>query len=371
MMQNGKISSCQFLVLVIFFTVGTSILLIPATLTSQVKQDAWIAAILGLVIGLVVIWLFTIIASWFPKLTYIQINEKIFGKILGKMISILVIFMAIIYTSVLITYSGAFLITQMYPKTPMVYLNVLMVLIVVMAVRLGLETIARTAEILIFVFFFLFIFLAVSISPQIDVENLEPFFQVKINTLFKSSLGLIATSSVNAIVLLLIFPAFVKEVEKARKYFFVGNIIGGVVVIVITLLCIFVLGSNTTARQVYPSYALAKVINIGDFLTRIESLMATLWIMGLFFKATIYFYVATFGLSQILNMKDYRPLTYPLGLIIVVLSVITFPNIVYLQTFASETIVSFSLVIGLFFPLLLVVVYMMRRKKLKKDPDHS
>ena len=99
--------------------------------------------------------------------------------------------------------------------------------------------------------------------------------------------------------------------------------------------------------------------------------MATLWIMGLFFKVSIYFYVATFGLSQILNLKDYRPLTYPLGLIVVVLSVIIFPNIVYQQTFNSETAVSFSLIIGLFFPLLLVAVYMMRKKKLKKDPDHS
>ena len=235
-MQNGKISSFQFLVLVIFFTVGTSILFIPGVLTNQVKQDAWIAAILGLVIGLVVIWLFTFIASWFPKLTYIQINEKVFGKILGKMISFLVILMAIIYTTVLISYSGVFLITQLYPKTPMVYLNVLMALIMVMAVRLGLETIARTAEILIFVFFFLFIFLAVSISPQIDVENLEPFFQVNINTLFKSSLGLTVVSSVNAIVLLIIFPAFIKEVGKLRKYFFVGNIIGGIVIVVITLI---------------------------------------------------------------------------------------------------------------------------------------
>ena len=370
-MQNGKISSFQFLVLVIFFTVGTSILLIPAILTSQVKQDAWIAAIVGLLIGLLFIWLFTFIASWFPKLTYIQINEKVFGKIFGKMISIIVILVAIIYTTVLISYSGIFLITQLYPKTPLVFLNLLMVLIMVMAVRLGLETIARTAEILIFVFLFLFIFLAVSISPQINTENLEPFFQANINPLFKSSLGLAVVTSVNSIFLLLIFPAYVKEVEKARKYFFVGNIIGGIVIVVITLLCIIVLGSNTTARQIYPSYALAKVINIGDFITRIESLMASLWIMGLFFKVSIYFYAATFGLSQILNMKDYRPLTYPLGLIIIVLSVIIFPNIDYQETFTSETTVSISLVIGLFFPLLLVAIYMIRKKKLKKDPDHS
>ena len=43
--------------------------------------------------------------------------EKVFGKIFGKMISIIVILVAITYTAVLISYSGIFLITQMYPNT--------------------------------------------------------------------------------------------------------------------------------------------------------------------------------------------------------------------------------------------------------------
>jgi spore germination protein KB len=370
-MQNGKISSFQFLVLVIFFTVGTSILIIPSNLAKEVKQDAWIVSIIGTGIGLLVIWLFTTIAMWFPKLTYTQINEKIFGKILGKMISILFVLMTILYVSALLAHAGIFLITQMYPKTPMVFLNIMMALIMVMAVRLGLETIARSAEILIFVFFFLFILLTLTISPQIDLVNLEPFFQTKISSLFRSSIGLVAVSSISAIVLFMIFPAFVNEVKKARKNLFIGNLIGGLVIVIFTLLCIFVLGSNTTARQVYPTYALAKVINIGDFITRIEAGMASLWILGLFFKMVIYFYAAIFGLTQILNLKDYRPLSYPLGIIVVVLSLIIFPNIAYQDTFDAKVAIPLSLVIGLFFPLLLCLVYAFRRKKLKKDPDHS
>ncbi len=37
--------------------------------------------------------------------------------------------------------------------------------------------------------------------------------------------------------------------------------------------------------------------------------MATLWIIALYFKATLYFYASVLGMAQILNLKDYRPLT--------------------------------------------------------------
>ncbi|MEK4485893.1 endospore germination permease [Psychrobacillus sp. FSL H8-0484] len=370
-MQNGKINSFQFLVLVVFFSVGTSILYVPSILSSQVKQDAWIVAIIGTGIGQLVIWLFTTIAMWFPTLTYTEVNEKIFGKIIGKTISFLFVLMCILYTSALLSHSGTFLITQMFPKTPILALNILMALLVVIAVRLGLETIARSAEIFIFVFLFLFILLTLTISPKINFENLEPFFQENIGSLLHSSIAVVVVSSVNSIVLFMIFPAFIKDIEKAKKNFFIGNAIGGIIVSIITLLCIFVLGSTTTARQVYPSYALAKVINVGNFLTRIEALMATLWILGLFFKAVLYFYAAIFGLKQIFNLKDYRSLTSSLGVIIVVLSVIIFPNILYQLKFDSKVSIALSLIIGFFFPLLLVVIYTIRKKKLKKDPDHS
>src|SRR5690606_18510629 len=106
--------------------------------------------------------------------------------------------MVILYASALIAQSSIFLITQMYPETPITFINLLMVIIVVMAVRLGIETIARSAEIFIFFYFFLFIILVLTISPQIDVENIEPLFQSKMSTLFNSSFKLTAVSTVNS-----------------------------------------------------------------------------------------------------------------------------------------------------------------------------
>ncbi|WP_391122827.1 GerAB/ArcD/ProY family transporter [Psychrobacillus sp. L3] len=366
-MQKTKINSFQFLVLVIFFTVGTSILELPSALAAYSKQDAWIASIIGTIIGILVIWFFTKIAAWFPNLTYVQINEKILGKWFGKFSATLFVSLCLLYTASLLSHSGLFLASQLFPNTPIVVVNILMTFILIMGIRLGLETVARSAEILIFIFLFLYIGLVIFIIPEIDVHNIEPFFISKLGPLLKSSIMITVISSVNAIVLLMIFPSLINEYEKGRKSFFLGNIIGGIVIIIVTVLCIFVLGSSTTARQIYPSYILARQINIGNFINRIEVLMAALWIICLYIKTSIYFYAGTMGLAQIFNLKDYRPMTYPLGIIIIVLSVIIAPNFISQANFDATTSTSLSIVIGIFIPLLLTIVYIIRKKQLKKS----
>lgn len=367
MMQDVKINSYQFLVLVTLFTIGTSIKILPSGLAAEAKQDAWIAATLGTGIGLLVIWLFCTIAQWFPHLTFIQINEKLFGKWVGKIVSLLFVSMSFLYTSILLYYSGTFININAMPNTPMVVLNILMAMIIVMGVRLGLETIARSAEILIVVFFVLFLILVVFISPEIKFENIQPVFEVGTKAIVRSSIFLVVTSSVNAVILLMIFPAFINKTKQAKKSFLIGNLIGGIVIIIITFLSVSVLGVENTARQIYPSYELAKRVNIGDFVQRIEALMSTLWIIALYFKATLYFYASVLGMAQILNLKDYRPLTLPLGMIAVVLSLVIYPNVIYQQNWDSTTSNSLSLSIGLFLPLLLVVVYAIRKKTIKKE----
>ena len=371
MMQKEKINSYQFLILVIFFTVGTSILLIPAYLASEAKQDAWISAIIGTGIGLIVILLYCTLANWFPHLTYVQMNEKLFGKWVGKTISLLFVFMSFLYTSILLYYSGTFLNTHALPNTPMSAVNILVAFIIVMGVRLGIETIARAAEILIVVFIALFLFLVVFISPEIKFDNIQPVFELGIKKIIQSSLFYIAVASVNAVIILMIFPSFINKTKQAKKSFLIGNLIGGIIIIITTFLCISVMGAEKTARELFPAYELVKRIDIGNFVQRIEALMGTLWIITLYFKASLYFYASVSGLAQTLNLKDYRPLTIPLGMIAVVLSLVLYPNVPFQQEWDTTTGLSFTLLIGLFFPLLMVVVYALRRKQFEKKPESS
>jgi spore germination protein KB len=100
---------------------------------------------------------------------------------------------------------------------------------------------------------------------------------------------------------------------------------------------------------------------LADFLERMEAAIATLWIITIFYKIVIYFYGAILGLAQTLNLQDYRPLTLPMAMILIVISLIIYPNVVYANTWNSTTWIPFVLTFGLFLPLLLLIVAVLRK----------
>ena len=84
MLEKGKINSGEFLVLVTTFTIGSAILVAPAPIAVMAKQDAWIAAVFTLLISLFFIFVFNQLATLYPSKTYVEYNEKIYGKWIGQ-----------------------------------------------------------------------------------------------------------------------------------------------------------------------------------------------------------------------------------------------------------------------------------------------
>ncbi|MED3691180.1 GerAB/ArcD/ProY family transporter, partial [Peribacillus butanolivorans] len=110
------------------------------------------------------------------------------------------------------------------------------------------------------------------------------------------------------------------------------------------------------------SYLVARKVNIGDFLQRIEAIMALMWIITIYYKMAFYFYATVIGLAQTLNMKDYRPLTLPLGMTLVSLSVLIHPNVVHSATFDKEIWPLYASTYGLVLPILLLAINVFRKK---------
>lgn len=83
-MEKEIISSRQFTIVTFLYSIGTAILIIPSSITGAAKQDAWVAASIGVVLSLLVIKLFLTLANQTPSLNFIEANEKILGRFLGK-----------------------------------------------------------------------------------------------------------------------------------------------------------------------------------------------------------------------------------------------------------------------------------------------
>ncbi|WP_135550081.1 GerAB/ArcD/ProY family transporter [Paenibacillus cymbidii] len=368
MLKKGKIGARQFTILVMLYIIGNAILLIPSTLASVAKQDAWIAAMLAVGAALLVIPLCVALGNRFPNMTFTEYLEEIIGKWLGKAVSLLFLLgFPFVIASMTLRNIGDFMTTQTIPETPIQMVHIIYMAVVVMGVRHGLEPLARAAEIFFPLVVLLFLILVVFISPQMKFVNILPVMEGGIQAVLKAALPFFSFPLLEPVILLMIFP-HVNDRAKAGKALFAGVLLGGIVLCVTTMMTILVLGADQTARNVFPSYVAAKNINIGQFLERIEMILAVLWIVTSFFRLTLLFHISTFGIAQTLNLKDDRFLTLPLAMILVVLSIVVLPHITYLINFNPVWGV-YAPTYGLVLPLLLLGIAIIRKKRSNESND--
>ncbi len=365
MTSNAKISIRQFSVLIMFYTIGTTILVIPSSLAADAKQNAWIAAIAGWLLGLLIVAVYMVLGKLFPHMNIIQYLAHVLGKWFGKLIALGLIFFSFIGAATVIFYMGNFMTTQVMPETPIEAFIVLFASLIVLGLRLGLEVLARTAEILFPWFVILFVILALFLIPEIELEKIMPITEFGIKPIMKGAVSYASYSSLPLIVFFMIYPASLNRNKEAGKAFFIGTFLGGIFVIIVTFLSISILGVDFTERNMYPSYALGKQIIIGNFIQRVEILIAGIWFMTIFFKSALYAYSFVTGLAQIFECKDYRPLVLPSGMILAAYSLIVYPDVVYMMDFDTTVYIPFSLVFGLLLPLMLLGAGILHKRMIK------
>lgn len=369
--ENGRISARQYMILVILFAIGSTILVAPSALAASAKQDAWISVLIGTVAGTLLVLLYARVASLAPSLTMVELTERVLGKWGGKAVSLWFLATSFEGAAFMLGFLGNFLTTQIMPETPPQALNITFMLLAVYGVRMGVEAMARAAELLFVPFIVLFIAMVILVLPQAHPENLQPIFETGAKPLMRSVLAYVSLSSLTLIVMSMVFPACGKSRKQARNAFLWGNVWSGCLMLVLVLVTILVLGVEETTRKVYPSYVLAQKINIGEAISRIEIVVALLWFITLYYKLTFYFYAVAVGLAQTLGLKEYRVLTYPLGVLCVILASVISPNPLYERIYIEKTWIFYIATSGLLWPILLLCIAPFRKKQLAEQKEEA
>jgi spore germination protein KB len=353
MLEKGKISHTQFFILVMTFEIGTSLLLAPFLMVAAAKQDAWISMLIGLFTGLLLVLFYAALLRRYTALTLVEISEQVLGKWTGKAVSLLFFFYFLVLTAGLLRIIGDFITTHIMPETPITAIEITFMLIVIYGNRLGLEVFSRTSEIVlpwIMMFFFLLVFM---LLPEIELKNLFPLVEGGIKPIIKSALLSLGVPFADIVVFLMITPA-VAPARKLGKVLFFSTLTGGMIIFVIVLMAILVLGPNQTTQLNYPIYVLAQRVNIGNFIQRIEVLSGGMVFIAIFIKTTISFYSLSLSFAQIFNLKEYKILSFPFGMIVVFFANIMSPNIIFFQTFLFKSWTPIVLIFGITLPLLLL-----------------
>lgn len=131
----------------------------------------------------------------------------------------------------------------------------------------------------------------------------------------------------------------------------------------LTLLSVLVLGIEQTSNSNYPVFILAKAINIGNILQRVEGMLVTIWIMTFFIKISLLFLLILQNFQAVFSLKRTTYLIFPLAVLLFVFASNIYINLIYLIHMVQTAWWKFAAIHLVFLPVLVCLIALIRRKR--------
>ncbi|KEI76104.1 hypothetical protein FDB72_04845 [Clostridium botulinum] len=316
-MMNNKedaLTESQLTFMFIGSLIGITLLSLPLDPIKIAKQDAWIAAFLGMIYPTYVVFIAIYIRKKHPKKNILDLSKKIYGKILGNILNLIFIsFFFLIATDVA---AGINNVLRNYMVSFLNSWNILSLLFLGAAYTVygGTKTIGKLNEVLFYITFIVFLIPVFSIKKA-DILNLQPVLGGGVKNIIKATKKTIIAYS-GAEMLLILYP-LVHENVKLKKIGLKSISFITILYTLYTLLTILYLGIGAADKFLWPVITISRGITI-PVINSFSYIFLSLWTMTMFKCISVHYYLFAHGLNKIFNKlsrKSWAILLYPIMII--------------------------------------------------------
>jgi len=356
LLEEGRISRFQLTMLMVGFIFGTSVIVSPAR---SAGHDGWIASLIGVAEALLIAWVFCALANQFKDKTIVEINDLVFGRILGKGISLIFIWYLFHVSALILTVFSRFFATEIYLATPKTVILIGIVAVCASTVSRGIEVLARCSMVLVLLTVLIIINDVILAIPMTDIKNLLPILEIPTGKLLWAAHSAASFPFAETVAFTMIF-AFVNNQKGRYIPVAIAILIGGLSLTMLVARNSLVLGPMESVYE-YPTYMAVQMIDIGDILSRFEVVVAIFFIFSAFLKVSVLFYGTALGLSQVLNLRSYRPLIIPVGILMIIVALTNVGSSVELFSFIEKVFPIYAVPWLFGIPLITLIVAKLRK----------
>ncbi len=266
-------------------------------------NEAWLCLLAGILLGMLVAYLYGALGDSYPSCCLVQINEAVFGRIPGKILSFFYLYTFIVSCSMTMRETSQFVAGDLLMETDWIPILTVFVLACAWASNAGTRYFASVSTFMCILMYVFTVLLFLLLLPMIEFKHLLPLGGHSALEYGRSVLYCTLMPFSELVVLLFLVPDFkeAREQKNLWKQFVLGILIGAPFIIILVLRDTLVLGPLLTAFY-YPSYEVVRLINF-NVLSHIESLYGVLLIFILFFKSAVIFYCITKALARIFGCR--------------------------------------------------------------------
>lgn len=301
-----KLSGLQIFWLMFVFHAGNIVLLTIGPTIQEAKQDAWLSYIMASILGVLIVYVVTKIALRFPKQTLILFSQSTIGRLLGILIALNYLVQWYVVVGNILRQFADFTITILLPRTPSWPLFLTMLLLIVyVTYTAGIEGIGRCAEVFGPIILLSIVILAILAVRDFRLYNVLPIiYDTTPQSIWRGAL--IPLSFFGESVWLLMLVSFMEDTGKAMKSAVWGMVLAAITVTLTAINVLFVLGPEVAEKLRNPAFVAISYIFVMEFIQNLSIVAIIVWILSVFIKLALYFFLACYGTAQLFKLKNWK-----------------------------------------------------------------
>lgn len=305
------------------------------SLLNLIKQDSWIIPLIGIIIGIIFTLLVNYIFNYKPNLNFTEKLTFLFSKRFGSILSI--IFCMFCFFMCVLTYLNLnnFIHGQYLSRTPTIAISIVCIIAIFYTLTKGLNTIAKTGNILFYIAMILFFLSFIGLLPFIKIENLKPFFNSNTNNYFEA-LNCFYSFNIVPMLFLTILPKDKINKPKLKKTLILSFLLSAFTMFIVIFSTLASFGYELTSLYKYPEFHVLKNISLMGLEARIESILIIQCIFDFFMFVVLTIYFIANSIKSITNFKNINMLYGVLCILLVILTNYFSKYNVYLDDFALK-----------------------------------
>lgn len=358
-MSRETISDKQAISMMTMFIIGSSVVL---GVGSEAKQDIWLAIIIGILFASIIILVYVKIHSLFPEKNLFEILNAIFGKYIGKFISLLYIWYSFHLGALVFHNFFQFIKVVSFPETPEYVPLVFMGIVCIWVVKEGIEVLGRISFLFTIILTIIIIFVVSLNSIVMNINNIRPMLYNGFSPVLSSAFSIFSFPFAETVIFLGTFN-FDKSKNNPFKIYYISLFFGGAIILLVSLRNILVLGCSFLESLYFPAYTAVELIEIGEFIQRIEVAVSVVFLYAGFIKISSCLFCTLKGIENLFNLDSYKVIAAPVGLLMMTFSCSLYENIMEMQEWAFLVYKYYAFPFQVIIPLIILIAAKIKIKK--------
>ncbi len=349
---NKEYSSILFFISeTLFLSVGISDIL------NKSKNDAIISGILGIILSFIFLYLILKFNDYERNLNIFEKLDKLFGKYIGNIISIILVILSLLYFIYLLWSQNIYVQNKYLEETSSIITTLFFLIPVLLLVKKDMKVISKVSIAIFFVTIIELLFSYINLFNKIDLNNYLPIFNTKANNILISSIKY-ASYSITPVIFLLVTPKnSINNPDKLNRNLYIFNLISGIKFLIVVSFLIGIFGIDLSKLFYYPEYSLVKKINTLNFIQNVQNLLT----VNSIYKLLISEVLSLFFIKTYFEYKNYNKIIFYIMIIIsVFLSFNLFNNSTIGYNFIKEYYINIYTI-----PILLLIIISNIKTKIK------